>query len=186
MLKKVIIATVLAIVITTGFMYGYIEWYGRNLEPQRADVIIVLGAAVWKNGPSPALLERISLAEDLYHEGYAPAIITTGGTGAWNPTPEGTVARLTLIARGIPAGVVHEEINSHSTRDNLVEAQKIMLRYGWKRAIIVTHDYHLLRATTEAQRLGIEASGAGVHKTAMFRPPLVLREVIANLVRTVV
>ncbi|MBC7325926.1 MAG: YdcF family protein, partial [Moorella sp. (in: Bacteria)] len=51
MLKKIIIATVLAIVLTVGFMYCYIEWYGRNLKPQRADVIIVLGAAVWQDGP---------------------------------------------------------------------------------------------------------------------------------------
>jgi len=164
-------------------MYGCIEWYGRNLEPGSADVIIVLGAAVWKDGPSPALLERVSLAEDLYHKGYASAIITTGGTGTLNPTPEGTAARLTLITRGIPPDVIHEEVNSHNTRDNLSEAQKIMLSYGWQKAIIVTHDYHLLRAITEAQRLGIDALGAGIHKTAMFRPPLVLREVVANLVR---
>ncbi|WP_258359402.1 YdcF family protein [Moorella sulfitireducens] len=186
MLKKVIIAAVLVVVITTSFMYGYIEWYGRNLEPSNADVIIVLGAAVWQNGPSPALLERISLAEDLYRRGYAPAIITTGGTGTLNPTPEGTAARLALVTRGIPPDAIHEEIRSRNTRENLAEAGKIMLRYGWKKAIIVTHDYHLLRAITEARRLGIEASGAGVHRTAMFRPPLVLREVLANLVRVIV
>ncbi|GEA15074.1 MAG: hypothetical protein PWR22_779 [Moorella sp. (in: firmicutes)] len=186
MLKRIIITAVLVVIITTGLMYGYIEWYGRNLEAESADVIIVLGAAVWQNGPSPALLERISLAEDLFRRGYAPAIITTGGTGTFNPTPEGTAARLTLIARGVPPEVVHEEVKSRNTRENLDEARKIMLRYGWQKAIIVTHDYHLLRAITEARRLGIEASGAGVHRTTMFRPPLVLREVLANLVRLIV
>ncbi|MEW8959526.1 MAG: YdcF family protein [Moorella sp. (in: firmicutes)] len=145
-----------------------------------------MGAAVWQNGPSPALLERLSVAEELYHEGYAPAIITTGGTGTLNPTPEGTAARLTLIARGIPPDVVYEEVKSRNTRENLTEARKIMQQYGWKKAVIVTHDYHLLRAINEARRVGIDASGCGVQKTAMFRPPLVLREVIANLVRLIV
>ncbi|CEP66972.1 Rossmann-like alpha/beta/alpha sandwich fold [Moorella glycerini] len=60
-----------------------------------------------------------------------------------------------------------------------------MRKHDWKSAIIVTHDFHLLRAMTEARRLGIEVSGAGVHETAMFRPPLALREVIANLVKAI-
>ncbi|WP_422393205.1 hypothetical protein MHOCP_09000 [Moorella humiferrea] len=123
------------------------------------------------------MLERLSFAEELYHEGYAPAIITTGGTGTLNPTPEGTAARLTLIARGIPPDVVYEEVKSRNTRENLEGAREIMQKHD---------NYQLLRAVNEARRVGIDASGCGVQKTAMFRPPLVLREVIANLVRLIV
>lgn len=184
MKKFVRITAIVGVLLTlmVGFMYGYIEWFGRKAKPERSDVIILLGAAVWPNGLSPAFLERISLAEALYWEGYAKAIITTGGVGNLNPLPEGAAARQTLIFHGIPAGIVYEEVNSRSTRENLLEARKIMLKYGWKSALIVTHDYHLLRAISEARSLGINASGAGVHETAMFRPPLVLREVVANVV----
>ncbi|MBE3572554.1 MAG: YdcF family protein [Moorella humiferrea] len=161
--------------------------------------MIVLGAAVWQNGPSPALLERLAITEDLFHKGYAPAIITTGGAGTLNPTPEGTAARLTLIASGIPPDVVYEEVKSRlwrsrdywgsspdvvyeevksrNTRENLEGAREIMQKHD---------NYQLLRAVNEARRVGIDASGCGVQKTAMFRPPLVLREVIANLVRLIV
>lgn len=123
------------------------------------------------------MLERLSVAEDLFHKGYAPAIITTGGAGTLNPTPEGTAARLTLIARGIPPDVVYEEVKSRNTRENLEGAREIMQKHD---------NYQLLRAVNEARRVGIDASGCGVQKTAMFRPPLVLREVIANLVRLIV
>ncbi|MGI9860150.1 YdcF family protein [Moorella naiadis] len=184
MIKKAIITAAAAIIIIMGLMYGYIEWYGHTSEPRPADVLIVLGAAVWSGGPSPALLERVSLAQELYQNGYARAIITTGGAGSLNPVPEGAAARNVLIAAGVPAGAVDAETKSSNTRENLAEAQKIMLQNGWRRAIIVTHDYHLLRAIREAERLGIEADGAGVHQTAMFRPPLVLREVLANIART--
>lgn len=172
-------------IIVVGLLYSYIEWFGHRVRPEHADVIILLGAAVWPNGPSPALLERISLAESLYLQGYAPKIITTGGIGSLNSIPEGAAARQVLISRGIPAGAILDEVNSHSTRENLVEARKIMQRYGWQRAIIVTHDYHLLRALSEARSLKIDASGAGVHETAMFRPPLVLREVAACVVKAI-
>ncbi|MDQ0286190.1 uncharacterized SAM-binding protein YcdF (DUF218 family) [Desulfofundulus luciae] len=170
--------------LTLGGLYGYVEWYGRKTQPQKADVIIVLGAAVWPNGPSPALFERITLAERLYRQGYARAIITTGGVGHLNPTPEGTAAKQTIIALGIPADIVYAEVCSRNTRENLMGALKIMREHGWNSAIIVTHDFHLLRAMKEAHRLGIKAYGAGVHETAMFRPPMVFREAMANLVAT--
>lgn len=185
--RTALIITILALlaIMVLGGLYGYIEWYGRHSLPQQADVIIVLGAAVWSNGPSPALLERVSLAETLYRQGYAPAVITTGGAGNLNPTPEGEAAKQTLAASGIPANVIYEEVNSRNTRENLAQALKIMQEHGWNSAIIVTHDFHLLRAMTEARRLGIKASGAGVHETAMVRPPMVFREVIAILAQFV-
>ncbi|WXJ91986.1 hypothetical protein MTCOM_09590 [Moorella thermoacetica] len=187
MKKNISIAIIFAALITLilGSTYWYIEWFGWNTAPKRADVIIVLGAAVWANGPSPALMERITLAETLYQQGYAATLITTGGIGRSNPTPEGSAARQVLISHGIPANVIYEEVTSSNTRENLVGALNIMRKHGWKSAVIVIHDFHLLRAMTEARRLGIEVSGAGVHETAMFRPPLVLREVIANLVKAI-
>lgn len=186
MVKKYVVrilALLVAVaVLITGILYAYIEWFGRRANPQEAEVIIVLGAAVWPDGPSPALLERLSLAETLYREGYAPAIITTGGVGNFNPKPEGRAAKEALIAQGLPENCVYEETTSRNTRENLEGALYIMRRQGWHRAIIVTHDFHLLRAMREARKLGMEVSGAGVHRTALVRPPLVLREVAANLV----
>jgi uncharacterized SAM-binding protein YcdF (DUF218 family) len=179
---NIIFTVVILLILLTGSLYTYIEWYRRRCEPEKANAIIVLGAAVWRNGPSPTLLERITLAENLYRHGYAHVIITTGGVGSFNPTPEGRAARNELIARGIPADAVYEEICSKNTRENLKGAQKIMEKHGWRRAIIVTHDFHLFRAITEAKKLGMDVTGAGVHETAMVRTPMVLREVIANLV----
>ncbi|MGB9661498.1 MAG: YdcF family protein [Moorellaceae bacterium] len=185
MVKK-IIARILTLLVAiaaliTGSLYGYIEWFGRRAVPQRADVIIVLGAAVWPDGPSPALQERLSLAEKLFREGYAPAIITTGGTGKFNPLPEGRAAREALIARGLPADCIYEETASRNTRENLAGAFYLMQKHGWSRAIIVTHDFHLWRAMREAGKLGMEVSAAGVLRTVLVRPPLILREVVANL-----
>lgn len=107
MKKNISIAIIFAALITLilGSTYWYIEWFGWNTAPKRADVIIVLGAAVWANGPSPALMERITLAETLYQQGYAATLITTGGIGRFYPTPEGSAARQVLISHGIPANV---------------------------------------------------------------------------------
>ncbi|RDV84220.1 YdcF family protein [Ammonifex thiophilus] len=163
-------------------LYCYTERFGRLAQPQPADAIIVLGAAVWPQGPSPAFQERLLLAAELYRQGYAPVIIVTGGVGEYNPTPEGEAGKNFLLARGIPASALYAETASRNTRENLLGARSIMRAHGWRRAIIVTHDFHLWRALREAEAMGIEASGAGVKETVLVRPPLVLREALANLV----
>lgn len=111
--------------------------------------------------------------------------VCTGRSGEFNPIPEGRAAREELIARGIPETVVYEEICSGNTRENLGGALALMQEQDWQRAIIVSHDFHLLRAMREARRLGLDVTGAGVHKTAMVRLPMVLREIAANLVSIV-
>jgi hypothetical protein len=54
--------------------------FAKHTEEKRADGIVVLGAAVFGNRPSPVFAERINHAIWLYDEGYAPTIIFTGGT----------------------------------------------------------------------------------------------------------
>lgn len=179
--RSLTVVLLITTVLLVAILYAYIEWFGRHTGPQQADVIIVLGAAVWPQGPSPALLERLSLAKKLYQEGYARAIITTGGAGDHNPVPEGHAAKLVLLEWGVPENAVYEELSSKNTRENLQGAFKIMQERGWDKAVLVTHDFHLLRAMKEARALGMTVFGAGVQETAMFRPPLILREVIANL-----
>jgi len=57
-----IIATVIIfLAIITIELYVHIDRFGRYSVPQYVDTIIVLGTAVWRSGPSPALLERIAL-----------------------------------------------------------------------------------------------------------------------------
>ncbi len=51
------------------YQYISISRAGGTARPQKADVIIVLGAAVWAEGPSPDLETRINHAAHLYQEG---------------------------------------------------------------------------------------------------------------------
>ncbi|MGB9662823.1 MAG: YdcF family protein, partial [Moorellaceae bacterium] len=56
-----------------------------------------------------------------------------------------------LRARGLPEDCVYEETTSRNTRENLEVALSIMQKYGGHRAIIGTHDFHLLRAMRAEQ-----------------------------------
>jgi vancomycin permeability regulator SanA len=73
----------------------YIQWMiysAQHKELKKADIGIVLGAALWNDVPSPALRERLNAAYELHKEGYFSKIIVSGGmdhNGSTIPEAEG-------------------------------------------------------------------------------------------------
>ena len=134
----------------------------RLNDPQSADVIIVLGAQIGHDGlPKPVLERRLNMALSLYNADYAPAIIVTGAQGSDEPMTEALSMQRYLVKNGIDSSVIFCEDMSYSTHENLAYAKIIMEEKGYETALIVTSDYHLWRALSIAEDLGIQASAAG-------------------------
>src|SRR6476469_6531509 len=59
---------------------GFRVWQVARFDDRAtADVVLVLGAAQYDGKPSKVLEARLRHAMNLYHEGVAPYIVTTGG-----------------------------------------------------------------------------------------------------------
>src|SRR5882724_11845527 len=71
-------------------------------EAHPADVIVVLGAAEYRGKPSPVLKARLDHALELYRQGLAPRILTTGGAGGDPIYTESEVGRSYLSKHGVP------------------------------------------------------------------------------------
>ena len=95
------------------------------------DCIIVLGAGIWGNKPSPMLEDRLLTAVDLYYNNVSTKIIMSGDHSRKD----------------------YNEVYIMKNR-----AKEI---FGVKKAIIVTQKYHLYRALYIANKFGIEAYGVG-------------------------
>ncbi len=67
---------------------GRIVYVGSQDRAEKADVIIILGAAVRKGEASPAFAGRIRHGIELWKSGLAPKIIFTGGLGHDGLIPE--------------------------------------------------------------------------------------------------
>ena len=134
--------------------------YGRNVEPRKADVAIVLGAAVYMNRPSPVFEERIRHGINLQREGVVRKLLFTGGYGHGAKWAEADVAKCFALKHGIPSRAILTETESRTTRQNLLEARGLMRSNGIKTAIIVSDPLHLKRALRMAKDLGIDASAA--------------------------
>lgn len=141
-----------------GYLVGQlwdIHRVGHLKRSRQADCAIVLGAAAWHNKPSPVLRERLNHAITLYREGSVKSIVLTGGYGKGADFAESEVGLEYCVKQGIPREVIHAELASLNTLDNLKGAKQIMSEKGLERALLVSDPWHLKRARRMATDLGL-------------------------------
>lgn len=149
-----------------------------------ADVIIVLGAAVWPGAaPSPSLERRVFESVRLYKNQIADYLLFSGGLGI-HPPEECVVMKERAIALGVASEKILLEPNSSSTFASVVNCIEIMRSKGFKDAIIVTDSYHILRCIISFRLLGIRCIGYGAHNKKGETPYIKwfyyhLREIVA-------
>lgn len=121
--------------------------YSRLDQAAAADVIVVLGAGLEPGDrPSRAMNRRIQQAATLYARGLATNLICSGGTGVGRNRSEAAVCGDGLQQRGVPAGAILLEENSHTTEENALYSAAMIADRGWQGVILVSDGYHLLRA----------------------------------------
>jgi uncharacterized SAM-binding protein YcdF (DUF218 family) len=129
-----------------------------DLNPDAAgDAAVVLGAAVYREQPSPVFRERINHGIDLYFQGQVDALIFTGGVGSGDILAESEAARNYAVAAGVPQEDIWIETVSGNTFENLVQAQAIAEEQGFSNLVIVSDPLHMSRALEYAGRLGLDA-----------------------------
>ena len=157
------------------------------LQPAaEADTVIVLGCKVDRNGPSRMLRERLDAAYDYLQENTDAIVIVTGGQGSDEPEPEGTAMQKYLVKKGIDAGRIYVEDKSESTRENLINAESIMQENRLSAPVlIVTNEFHVLRARMIANSLSIEASTLPAPTDLFFFGAYYIRELYGVLYQIV-
>ncbi|EYD72205.1 YdcF family protein [Limimaricola hongkongensis] len=98
---------------------------------------LILGAAVWEDGPSPTLRRRTGHAASLFHARRVSHLVPCGGLGN-HPPSEGEAMRQLLVAAGVPETAIHPETASRDTLENIRNARPILDRIGARRVVIVT------------------------------------------------
>jgi len=122
---------------------------------QDIDCIVVLGAGVWGENPSPMLEDRLLEGIKLYENNVAPKIIMTGDHGR-EEYDEVNVMKKFAMDKGVPSGDIFMDHAGFSTYESLYRAKEI---FEAQKIVIVTQEYHLYRALHIANELGIEAYG---------------------------
>ena len=141
------------------------------------DCIIILGAGIWEDKPSPMLEDRLLEGIKLYQNNVSDKIIMSGDHGR-KEYDEVNIMKNYAIEKGIPSENIFMDHAGFSTYESIYRARDI---FKAKKIVIVTQKYHLYRALYIANQLGIEAYGVGAdprqYVGAAYRE---LREILAR------
>ena len=141
------------------------------------DCIIILGAAIWGDKPSPMLEDRLLEGINLYKNNVSNKIIMSGDHGR-KEYDEVNIMKKYAIEKGVPSEKIFMDHAGFSTYESIYRVKEI---FGAKKVIIVTQKYHLYRALYISNQLGIEAYGVGAdpreYAGATYRE---LREILAR------
>lgn len=134
---------------------GLVLYWGSHDTAQKADAIVVLGAAQYVGRPSPVFRARLDHAIALWSRGLAPKLIVTGGMGPGDTTSEGAVGRQYALKRGVPDSAILVESAGRTTRESVGAVSDIMKRRHLRRAILVSDPFHMLRLSVVARAHGL-------------------------------
>ena len=122
---------------------------------ENIDCIIVLGAGIWGDKPSPMLEDRLKEAISLYNQNISSKIIMSGDHGK-EDYDEVNIMKEYAIKQGVRSEDIFMDHAGFSTYESMYRAKDV---FEANKVVIVTQKYHLYRALYIAKQLGIEAYG---------------------------
>jgi uncharacterized SAM-binding protein YcdF (DUF218 family) len=127
---------------------------------KKADVIVIFGAAEYAGHPSPVYKARLDHGYELFEQGMAPVVITTGGAAQDPDFSEGGVGRDYLLRRGVPEQDLIAETQGSDTAQSAARVANIMRTNGMRTCIAVSDAFHVfrIRALLEHEGVQVEVS----------------------------
>jgi uncharacterized SAM-binding protein YcdF (DUF218 family) len=126
--------------------------YSGPMELPKGDVLILLSAANDDRGfISYSSYWRARYALLAWRTGAFKTIVVTGGGGPG--------IRDFLVTQGVPANVIVAEWASTSTRENGMNAARLVRGMPGKK-VLLTSDFHMYRAVRVFRKLGVDVAPA--------------------------
>lgn len=160
---RIIAGGLLMVMLVVGGTAFRIWQVARIDDRAEADVIIVLGAAQYNGEPSPIFKARLAHAGELYEEGVAKFVVTTGGNQAGDVYTEAEAGARWLSGRGVPESATIPVGEGADTLSSMVAAAKEVQARGMRTAVVVSDPWHSLRARTMANDYGLDAWTSPTH-----------------------
>jgi len=162
-----------------------IEQASAAQDVHPADALVVFGAAEYSGRPSPVFRARLDHALDLFRQGVAPVIITTGGAAADPHYSEGGVGHDYLMSRGVPDFKLIAETQSSDTAQSAVRVAVIMRANHMNTCVAVSDAYHVFRVRKMLEHEGVQVYIAprpdSRPHSAKQRAEAILREAVSYI-----
>lgn len=164
-------------VVYVGFTFLQVLRSSGEDDRSSADAIVVLGAAQYNGAPSPVLARRLDHAFELWDEGVAPIVVTTGSNQPGDRVTEGFAGFEYLRFEGIPEEELVVVTDGASTWQQLAATARVLRDRGLDSVVLVSDPYHALRLRQIADQVGLDATVSSTDGGASIRQ--LLRETAA-------
>ena len=179
-MKKTLIGLVILGAVAFVMIEGCVISHMNDQGEDKLDYIIVLGAQVYEEGPSPVLKYRLDRAIEYLEENPDTYCILSGGQGSNEPFPEAEGMADYMIRQGIPEIRLVIEPDSKTTEENITNSMKHMKKGA--SVGIVTNDFHMFRALQIARKQGLDnACGIAGGSMRLYLANNMLREFFAEI-----
>lgn len=166
-------------------LYMPVYAFAVRHDHHQPGAVIVLGARVVGNAPTPLLRSRLEAGIAAWSRArtHGPCLfVTSGGQGTDEVAPEGRVMAEYAAAHGVDTADVVVEDRSTNTEQNLRLSQALLAERGASgRILVATSDFHALRAAMLMRRLGMAGDAIGGRTAQYYRPTATIREFAAVL-----
>lgn len=170
-----VLRRVATIVLATGVVLAVVAvvnvsqvWMAGRTDDRRAvDAIVVMGAAQYDGRPTQQFKARLDHALELWLDGVAPIIVTTGGNQPGDRFTEGGSGAKYLNERGVDASSLVIEETGSTTRRSLVGVAELLAERGAEDVVIVTEPFHALRSKLIAHDLGLRVTLSSTRSSPM-------------------
>ena len=164
------------VLLAVGFVAGcgIVVWRAAHhddaSEIDRADAIVVLGAAQYDGDPSPVFARRLDHAALLYEQGRAARILVLGAGQPGDRFTEAEAGQTYLIGKGVPEDAIIPVPEGHTTFESLEAAAPVMQDAGLRSAFLVSDPWHNARVERMAGDLGLDGHASATwHSAARSR-----------------
>lgn len=141
------------------------------------ECLIVFGALVRDTGVSLILQDRLDAAFNHWKLHPKMKIIVSGDHGRKN-YDEVNAMREYLESKGVPSSLIFMDHAGFNTYETLYRARDV---FKVKSAVLVTQEYHLVRAVYVGRALGMDTTGLIADARVYFKmPKYLLREYLAR------
>jgi vancomycin permeability regulator SanA len=162
----------LVVLLAIGFVGGcaIVVWSAAHhddaSEIDRADAIVVLGAAQYDGEPSPVFAGRLDHAALLFDQGRADRVLVLGASQPGDRFTEAEAGTSYLMAHGVPEGSIVPVPEGHTTLESLRAAASVLRDAGLDSAFLVSDPWHNARVERMAEDLGIEGHASATWHSA--------------------
>ena len=168
-LRRLVLATLVGVAIAYILSFVMVLVVSRRDDRQKADAIVVLGAAQYNGRPSPVLKARLDHAVSLYRDDLSRLIVVTGGTAQGDSESEATVSRRYLPSNGIPDAAVVVRPEGRSTVASMDAVGKWLKERVLHTVLLVSDPFHMCRLRFEARRMSLTPYISPTHTSPIAR-----------------